>query len=91
MGSLHEGDREKLWLRVDFWDAIAPKLDRLQLTRRERARIEESIGLVVSRVPDEEAAAFKKEREEYWRQTEQLFRLRELLSLARKLFEGKRI
>ena len=79
LGSLDEGDREKLWLRVDFWDAVSAKLDRLQLTRRERAKIEESIGFVVLRVPDEEASAFKREREEYWEKTAQLFRLSELM------------
>jgi hypothetical protein len=66
LGSLDVNDREKLWLRVDFWDSVRSKLDRIELTRRERAKIEESIDLVVSRVPADEAAPFKKEREEYW-------------------------
>jgi hypothetical protein len=58
LGSLDENDREKLWLRVDFWEAVDAKLSKLELTRRDRAKIEESIGRVVARLPDSEAAAF---------------------------------
>jgi hypothetical protein len=89
LGSLDEGDREKLWLRVDFWDAVTVKLDRLQLTRRERAKIEESISLVVTRVPEDQAATFRRERDEYWQEFEQLTRLRNMMSMLGRMFEGK--
>jgi hypothetical protein len=56
LGSVDDGDREKLWLRVDFWDKVVRKLDGLQLTPRDREKIEKSIGRMVSRVPEREAA-----------------------------------
>lgn len=55
LASVDENDCDKLWLRVDFWDYISAKLDRLPLSRRERTKIEEAIGKVVTRVPEEEA------------------------------------
>lgn len=88
LGSVDEGDREKLWLRVDFWDGLLAKLDQLELTHRERAKIEESIGRVVSRVPDDEAAAFRKEREEYWQGLHRLIQFRKMISTLRTLLEG---
>jgi hypothetical protein len=92
LGSLDEADREKLWLRVDFWDAAKAKLDRLDLTRREREKIEESIGLVVSRVPSDEAATFKEERQQYCEKAAQLFRLWDQIRMIRRLMkEGKRV
>jgi hypothetical protein len=81
LGSFDEGDRDKLWLRVDFWDFVSAKLDRLPLARRERARIEEAIGKVVSRVPLEEVAEFKKERNEYRKQKAQVFQRLEVLRM----------
>src|SRR5688500_13524914 len=42
LGSLDEGHRESVWTRVDFWDRATAKLDQLQLTHRERTKIEES-------------------------------------------------
>lgn len=90
LGSLDERDREKLWLRVDFWDAVTAKLDQLQLADRERAKIEEAIERVVSRVPDQEAADFKRERDAWRRELEQLMRLRNIFSGLAKFFEGKR-
>ena len=83
LGSLDEGDREKLWLRVDFWDVVSAKLDQLHLGRRERTTIEESISKMVTRVPEEEAASFKKERQEYRAKRAQLFRTLELMRWIR--------
>lgn len=85
LGSLDEGDREKLWLRVDFWDLVSAKLDKLELTSRERTKIEKAIDLVVSRVPEDEVAAFKKERKEYWEITARLFRMAELMRALQRL------
>jgi hypothetical protein len=79
LAAVDENDCDKLWLRVDFWDYVSAKLDRMPLARRERARIEESINRVVSRVPPEEAAAFKQARNEYKRKRAELFRNLELL------------
>lgn len=90
LGSLDERDRDGLWTRVDFWDRADAKLNQLQLTRRERAKIEESIGLVVSRVPEDEAASFRRERQAWLQQLEQLIRFRKLISTLRKMFDGKR-
>lgn len=90
LGSLDEGDREKLWLRVDFWDGVEAKLDQLNLFPRERAKIEHSIGLIVERVPADEVAKFKREREAWWQGLEQLIRLRNIFSNLRKAYEGKR-
>ena len=87
LGSLDENDREKLWLRVDFWDAVDAKLARLDLTRRERAKIEESIGRVVARVPEAEVAAFRLEREKWLLELEQLIEFRRLVSNLAKLFK----
>lgn len=91
LGSLDEGDREKLWLRVDFWDGVHAKLDQLNLFPRERAKIEQSIGVVVEQVPAEEAAAFKREWDAWWRGLEELIRLRNMISNLREMFEGKRV
>ncbi len=74
LGSVDEGDRERLCVRVDFWDDVLAKLDRLKLDSAERTRIEESIGLIVSRAPEDEVAAFKKEREAFLEASAQLFR-----------------
>jgi hypothetical protein len=86
LGSFNEGDRDKVWLRVDFWDFVSTKLDRLPLARRERARIEESIGKVVSRAPLEEAAKFKKERNEYQKQKAQIFQRLDRRTVNRSKF-----
>ena len=75
LGSLDEGDREKVWLRVDFWDEVLRKLDGLQLPPRDRKKIEESIARVVSRVPQQDAAVFKKERQKYREKKAQLFQM----------------
>jgi hypothetical protein len=81
LASVDENDCHKQWLRVDFWDYISTKLDKLPLTRRERMKIEESIGRVVTRVPEEEAVAFKKARKQYQEKRAQLIRSLELLRL----------
>jgi len=79
LGSVDDAHRDKLWARVDFWDAAIPKLDRLPLTRREREQIFKAIDCVVARVPDDEATAFRKEREEYFQVLVRLWRLHEML------------
>ena len=89
LGSLDEGHRESVWTRVDFWDRATAKLDQLQLSRRERAKIEESISRVVSRVPDEEAATFRRERKEFFDELDRLLRLKKMISIWKKMFEGK--
>ena len=81
LGSLAEGHRESVWTRVDFWDRAAAKLDKLQLTRRERAKIEESISRVVSRVPEEEAATFRRERQEFFDELDRLLRIKRMISI----------
>lgn len=83
LGSLDEGNLGKLWLRVDFWDHIGPKLDQLGLTRLERARIEESIERVIPRVPDAEVAVFKKERQALREESAQLFRMFKVMRYLR--------
>ncbi len=75
LGSLDEGNREKLWLRVDFWDVVSAKLDRLQLKAAERTKLEDEIGRVVARVPEDEVVAFKKARQEWWEGLQELMRL----------------
>lgn len=65
LASFDENDRDAIWLRVDFWDYVTARLDRLQLGQKERVKIEESIGKVVVKVPEQEAAAFRKARQEY--------------------------
>lgn len=86
LGSLNEGDREKMWLRIDFWDRVRPKLDQLNLFHSERAKIERSISLVVDPVSVEERAAFEKERAAWLRGLEQLIALRGLFANLRKMF-----
>jgi len=81
LGSVDERDIKQLWLRVDFWDYISPKLDALRLPNRERAKIEDSIGKVIERVPEDEAAAFKKARHDYRVKKAKLIRSVELLRL----------
>jgi hypothetical protein len=83
LGSLDEGDREKLWLRVDFWDAVVRKLDGLHLNPRDRDKIEKSIGRIVSRVPEHEAAVFKKERQKYREKKAQLIEMAQLMRWLR--------
>lgn len=80
LGSVDDAFREKLWARVDFWDAAIPKLDRLPLTRRERDRIEKAINCVVARVPEDEAEDFRKRREEDWQLFLRLWRIHEIYS-----------
>jgi hypothetical protein len=79
LASVDENDCDKLWLRVDFWDYVSAQLDRMPLARRERVKIEESINRVVSRVPPEEAAAFKKARKEYQQKRAELLRHLEIV------------
>lgn len=86
LGSLNEGDREKMWLRIDFWDRVRPKLDQLNLLPRERAKIEQSISLVVAPASAEEVAVFEKEAEAWLRGLEQLIALRDMFSNLRKMF-----
>jgi len=87
LGSLDENNREKLWLRVDFWDAVDAKLAKLDLTRREKAKIEDSIGRVVARVPEAEAAAFRLEREKWLLELEQLIEFRRMVSTLARMFK----
>lgn len=87
LGSLDENDREKLWLRVDFWEAVDAKLAGLDLTRRERTKIEESISRVVARVPEAEAAAFRLEREQWLLELERLIEFRRLVSTLAGMFK----
>lgn len=89
LGSLDEGHRESMWTRVDFWDRATVKLDQLQLTRRERANIEESISRVVSRVPEEEAATFRRDRQEFFDGLDRLLRLQKMIPIWKKMFGGK--
>jgi hypothetical protein len=79
LGSVDEAHREKLWARIDFWDAALPKLDDLPLTRREREQIFQAIDRVVARVPEDEATAFKREKEEHYQVLLRLWRLHEML------------
>jgi hypothetical protein len=62
LGSIEEAHCQRVWDRVDFWNRVSSKLDALPLTRREMERIEKSIDRVVTKVPEEEAATFRKER-----------------------------
>jgi hypothetical protein len=89
LGSVDEGDRESVWTRVDFGDRATAKLDQLQLTRRERAKIEESISRVVSRVPEDEAATFRRKRQEFFDELYRLLRIKRMISIFRKMLEGK--
>lgn len=72
-----------MWLRVDFWDQVKLKLDRLKLPLRDRERVEELIGRVVARVPEKEATEFKKARREYQEKRAQLFRMLGVVRLLR--------
>lgn len=86
LGSVDEGHLDKLWQRVDFWDAIKPKLDRIELTRTERVRIEYSIQRVVSRVPEEQEIQFKKERRRYLLELETILEIHKAFSALRRIF-----
>lgn len=72
LGSVDERDRERLAIRVDFWDGVFARLNQLHLRSAERTSIVESIGLVVAPVPEDEAAQFRKEREEFYRKVHQI-------------------
>lgn len=74
LGSVDEGDRERLCVRVDFWDEVLAKLDQQQLDPAARSKIEESIGLIVSRAPEDEVEAFKKERDAFIEKSVEVFR-----------------
>lgn len=74
LGSVDEGDRERLGIRVNFWDRVVAKLDQLKLQPVERTKIEEAIALMVSRASEDEAATFRKERDEYRKAMVALFR-----------------
>ncbi|HEU4712585.1 MAG TPA: hypothetical protein VFS76_13515 [Pyrinomonadaceae bacterium] len=87
LGSLDENDREKLWLRVDFWDMVDGKLTKIGLTRRDKAKIEEAIGRVVVRVPDAEATAFRLEREQRLQELEEIIQFRNMVSSMARLFK----
>jgi hypothetical protein len=54
-----------------FWDDVSPKLDQLHLGSEQRTKIEQSIGKVIARVPEDEAAACR----EYMRKVELMHRL----------------
>src|ERR1041385_1799353 len=43
LGSVDEGDRERLCIRVNFWDHLLPILDRLRIDPTERSKIEAAI------------------------------------------------
>jgi len=63
------------------------KLAGLDLTRRERTKIEESISRVVARVPEAEAAAFRLEREQWLLELERLIEFRRLVSTLARMFK----
>lgn len=65
LGSVDDGNREKLWARVEFWDGVLLKLDQLRLGSAERSKIEASIEKIIARVPEGEAAAYRARREAY--------------------------
>jgi len=51
LGSVDESNCTELWLRVDFRDAIDAKVDQLDFTHRERAKIENQFaGSTATRV-----------------------------------------
>jgi len=85
LGSVDDGDTERMCVRVDFWDRVLVKLDTLNLATEDRSRIEKAITSVVSRPSDDEASSFWKEREEYIAASVELFkRFRLLRLLGRK-------
>jgi hypothetical protein len=90
LGSVDEGRLDKTWLRVDFWDDIKPKLDRLSLTRTERQRIEDSIQQIVPRVPEEQEIQFKQERRRYLLELETRIEIHRAFSALRGIFRGNR-
>lgn len=65
LGSVDEGDRERLCVRVNFWDRLLRCLDQLQIDPAERTKIEASIERVVSRASEDEATQFRAERDRY--------------------------
>jgi hypothetical protein len=65
LGSVDEGDRERLCVRVNFWDRLRRCLDQLQIDAPERTKIEASIERVVSRAAEDEAAQFRVDRDKY--------------------------
>lgn len=79
-----------MWQRVDFWDLVEPKIDSLQLTKRQRSRIEESISVVVARVFEEEAAAFRLKRARDFKELEALIELRNMFANLSRIFGGNR-
>lgn len=92
LGSVDEGHLDKTWQRVDFWDAVKPKLERLDLTRKERARIEGSIQLRVPRVTEEQEEQFKRERRRWLLELEAMIEIHNAFSsLRRVLLKGNRL
>ena len=91
LASLNEGDREKMWLRIDFWDRVRPVLIKLNLLPRERAKIEQSISLLVAPASAEEVAGFEKEAEAWLRGLEQLVALRDLVFKLKDNVLGKQL
>ena len=89
LGSVDEGHLDKTWLRVDFWDAIKPKLDGLDLTRKERQRIEDSIQQIVTRIPEEQETQFKKERRRYLLELETIIEINRAFSALKGILRGK--
>lgn len=81
LAGVNEHDCDKTWLRVDFWDYVSAKLDRLPLAGRERKKIEESIAKVVKPVTEEEALAFKKARRNYQEKKAQLIQTLRIMKL----------
>ncbi len=75
LGSVDEGDTERLCVRVDFWDHVVANLDRLRLVPAERTKIEGSINRVVSRPTDDEATQFRKERKAFMESSGKAFRV----------------
>ena len=66
LGSIKESYIERPWVRLVFWEKVRVKLDKIALARTDRIKVEESIGRVIPKVSEEEVAAFKKARAEYY-------------------------
>jgi hypothetical protein len=88
LGSVDEKHLDKTWLRVDFWDVIKPKLDRLALTRKQRQRIEDSIQRIVPRVSEEQEIQFKQERRRYLLELETVIEIHRAFSALKGILKG---
>jgi hypothetical protein len=66
LGRVHEGDTTREASRVDFWDAVTPKLDAVPMSDAERAKIIKSIESLVPQLAAERAERLRKDGDAFY-------------------------